>query len=1040
MKKNQKFRKRNSFDFRLKFYRIISLLACMFLFLGLNVHASNSESQSGILQEHPISGKVLDETGVPLPGVSIMIKGSIKGTITNMEGEYTIQVSDPSTTVLVISMVGYLTQEIQVSGQTILNFTLQPDVFGLEEVVIIGYGSQKKVNITGSVSSVQGQEIEGMVGTSAAALMQGRLPGVFITQSSGQPGKPNTQILVRGLGTMNNSSPLILVDGIESSMEDINPDDIESLTVLKDAASASIYGTRGSNGVILITTKRGKVGAVKVSFNTSFGWQDPVRLPKHVSSADYAKLFNEACINEGISPGFTEEEISKFESGVDPYNYPNTDWVDLLFQGSGFTQDHTLNVSGGTEASRYSLSLGYFDQNGIIRENASDFERYNLRLNLDSRVTDWFSVGMNGSFSNSETSEPAATLLGTGFDVFFQMANNTPPTKPVTNEEGEYVSLGNQNLVALIDQGGNIRSNNSHALVSTFGELNLLPGLTLKGLIGVDYTFLDSKEHYIKFKYSNGPEVGPAQVRDNYIRNASVNLQSYLTYNKTIDRHKFTGMLGVSRQADEYKTNTMYRSDFPSNLLDQINAGSTSGMTTSGITTDVRLGSYFGRINYNYDERYLFEANLRRDGSSKFASDYRWGNFPSFSFGWRLSEENFLEDVTWINNLKLRGSWGMLGNDRIPDYTYLAKIALGLDYPFGGTMSSGAAQIASNVPDIHWETSTMIDIGIDADLFNNNLLSVSMDYYDRYTDNILTSIPVSALYGLPAPIVNSGAMRNKGIEFQVGHKNAMKDFHYNISVNVAYNNNTVEKYPYESLGKIWGYRYDGTSIRKEGESWDSFYGYEVIGFFQTDEEATSSPHIPGTPVKAGDFKFKNQNNDNVIDSKDRVILGNSIPELTFGLNIGLSYKSFDLTAFFQGVANGYTTMGIMSMFPFKDTDGAVFESQMDRTIVENGKVVKEGVYPRTLLGGDSHHNAVFSSFWVSNASYLRLKNLQIGYTIPAKTLNKIKLSSVRVFYNAQNLLTFTSFPESYDPEISVGNAHWSYPIIQFNAFGLNINF
>lgn len=1040
MKKNQKLRKWRSLYFRLKFFKFVGLLACMLLIIGLNIYASSADSNGNMLQGHTVSGIVQDDSGIPLPGVNIMIKGTTKGTITNPEGEYNIEVQDPSTAVLVVSFVGYLTQEISVSGQTTINVILEPDVYGLEEAVVIGYGSQRKIDLTGSVSSIQAQEITGQVATNTAALIQGRLPGVFITQSSGQPGKPNTQILVRGLGTMNNSNPLILVDGIESSMEYINPNDIESLTVLKDAASASIYGTRGSNGVILITTKRGEVGAVNVSLNTSFGWQDAVKLPQHVSSADYARLFNEACKNEGLEPGFTAEDINKYESGVDPYNYPNTDWVDLLIQGSGFTQDHSLNVSGGTEASRYSLSLGYFDQDGIIRENAANFKRYNLRINIDSKITDWFSVGLNGSLSDSKTSEPAATLLGTGFDVFFQMANNTPPTKPVTNEAGEYVSLGHQNLVALIDQGGNIISNNSHALVSSFGEIKLLPGLTLKGLIGVDYTYLDSKEHYIRFEYANGPEVGPAQVRDNYIRTSSVNLQSYLTYNKTFNNHKLNVMFGVSRQADEYKTNSMYRRDFPSNLLDQIDAGSTTGMTTSGNFSEVRLGSYFGRINYNYDERYLFEANLRRDGSSKFAPDYRWGNFPSFSVGWRLSEESFLENITWINNLKIRGSWGILGNDRIPNYTYLAKIALGADYPFGGQMYSGAAQVEANVPAIQWETSTMIDVGIDANLFNNNLLAFSLDYYDRYTDNILTNVPVSSLYGLPAPIVNAGAMRNKGVEFQINHRNAYGEFNYDISANVAKNKNIVEKYPYESLGKIWGYRYDGTSIRKEGESWDSFYGYEVIGFFQTDEEATSSPHIPGTPVKAGDFKFKDQNEDGVIDSQDRVVLGNTIPELTFGLNIGLYYKAFDLSAFFQGVAKGYTTMGIMSMFPFKDTDGAVFESHMDRTIVENGEVVKEGKYPRTLLGGDSHHNAVFSSFWVSDASYLRLKNLQIGYTISSQILSKLKLSSVRVYFSGQNLLTFTSFPESYDPEIAEGNAHWSYPIIRFYTFGLNINF
>lgn len=984
-----------------------------------------------------INGKIVDNQGDPLPGVSILVKGTSRGTTSDFDGNFFIEVSEED--ILVFSFIGYKTIEISVKNQSTLNISMEIDLESLNEVVIIGYGVQEKVNLTGAVSSVNSEDLEGRVPTNLLSTLQGKMSGVTITQSSGQPGKTDSQIIIRGLGTMNNSSPLVLVDGIESSLNEINPHDIKSVNVLKDASSASIYGTRGANGVILITTERGKSGEISVKLNTSVGWQKPTSLPKKVSSAVYARLANEANINEGLAPQYSNEDIAKYESGSDPFNYPNTDWLDLLMQGSGLTQDYNMSVSGGGETAQYFLSLGYFNQEGIIREKSSIYKRKNIRLNVDSEVTSWFKVGVNGGVSSSDTREPAGTLNGTGFDVFYQMATQVPPTIPVTNEEGEYVSLGNDNLVALIDQGGNIVSEITKLTGSVFGEATILPNLTLKSLMGVDYSFIDTKQHYIEFEYADGRIVGPSQVKDILDRTKSVNLQSYLTYAKEFSKNKLKLMVGVSRQSDEFKFNSVYRRDFPSNLLDQIDAGSQDGSLTSGSMLEVRLGSYFGRFTYNYDDRYLFEASFRRDGSSKFAAENRWGNFPSFSAGWRISEEKFLEGVSWINNLKLRGSWGKLGNDRIQDYAYLSKITLGRNYPFGGQINSGATQTVAEVPEIGWESSTMIDIGLDASLFNDKI-STSIGYYNRFTEDILTAVPVSSLYGLPAPLVNSGAMRNKGIELELTHKNNLGDFKYQISGNLSKNKNTVEKFPNESLGRIWGYRFDGTTIRREGESWDSFYGYDVAGIFQTDDEALSSPHITGTPVRAGDLKFKDQNGDGVIDSKDRVILGNQIPEITYGFTLDLNYKAFDMSVFFQGAANVYGTPGIITMFPFKDTNGAVLQQHLDRTIVENGQVIQQGHYPRTLLGGDSHHNAVFSSFWVSDASYLRLKNLQIGYTLPTKISDKLSIKKARIYFSGENLLTITSFEDGFDPEIRSGVGHWTYPQTKIYSFGLTLNF
>lgn len=1011
------------------FYRLLlKKPICFLLALFISITVFSQQRQL-------ITGRVISDDNLPITRASVIVKNTTRGTTTNNNGNFSIEAAVGE--ILVFSSVGFDEREITINNDKI-TVQLIASSSTLGDVVVVGYGTQKKVNLTGAVSALSGKELEGQVPTSVTSLLQGRLPGLFVTQSSGQPGKPNTRVLIRGLGTMNNSNPLILIDGVESTMDNINPDDVESISILKDASSSAIYGTRAANGVILITTKRGKSGPIQFNYSTSLGWQKAVRLPEHVSSAEYAVLLNEAFQNQGAPPAYTKEEIEKFRTGVDPYNYPNTNWVDLLLQGSGFTQNHSLGISGGTDASKYALSLAYFDQGGLIMMDATQFKRYNLRLNLDSKVNRWLSVGLNSSFTRSENREPAATLFGTGFDVFFQMANNTPPSQPVKNAAGEYVPFGNQNLVALIEAGGNLTSKNSQAVGSVFGNIQLAKGLTLKGLMGLDYRFVDNKDHYIQIQYSNGITAGPNQVRDYLERYTSITLQSFLDYTKAFKKHEIKGLLGISRQAEQFNINQLYRRNFPSNLIDQIDAGSPTGMTNNGSARDIKQRSYFGRVNYSFDNKYLFEANLRRDGSSKFAPDYRWGMFPSFSVGWRLSEESFFNNISWLNNLKLRGSWGRLGNHNIADYLYIGRISFGQNYPFGGNIFSGATQTQADVPDIAWETTTESNFAVDVGLFNNKF-TASVDYYNKLTEDILTQVPVSLVFGLPAPVVNAGAMRNKGVELQLTHKNTFKNFLYNLSANVAFNKNTVVKYPKESLGSIWGYRYDGTSIRKEGESWDSFYGYEWIGQFQSDAEAVASPHITGTPVKAGDLKFKDQNGDGVIDSKDRIVLGNAIPKITYGFNVGLEFKNFDVSTFFQGVAKVFNTVGIMSMFPLKD-GGTAFRTHLDRSIVENGKIIQQGHYPRTLIGGDSHHNAVFSSFWVSEVSYLRMKNLQIGYTLSPKITDRINLSKARVYFSGQNLLTFSRFDKSYDPEILAGNAHWSYPQVQFYTFGLNVTF
>jgi TonB-linked SusC/RagA family outer membrane protein len=978
-----------------------------------------------VAQQSSVSGKVTDKSGQPLPGVTVVIKGTTQGTVTNADGNYTIS-NIPDDAVLQFSFVGMLTQEIVVGTQNTINISMIEEAIGIEEVVAVGYGTQKKVNLTGAVGTVSSEVLTVSVPTNTVAALQGRLPGVTITQTSGQPGTEDVSVLIRGMGTMNFAGPMVIVDGIESAMGGISPGDIESVSVLKDASSAAIYGSRAANGVILVTTKRGKMGKSEITYRGSTGWQKATSLPEHLSSAEYAELYNEGLNNQGIPARYSNEDIAKYRSGVDPYNFPNTDWQALLLTESGLTQNHSIAFSGGNDLTRYRTSFEYFSQDGLIKY--SNHKRYNARINIDSKVREWFVIGLNTSLIRDNVTYPVSPF--SGGEEFFRQTYYIPPTVSNKNADGTWNRHTDGNPIAWVNAGGNRNGNGSYLVGSVFGELKLLKGLTLKGVAGANYNIYDYKRHVVTIDYvENGvPSTqGPNSVTDEISRNQAITLQSVLNYDRRFDKHGIKALLGVSRESRQNSYNTAYRQNFPSNYLDQLNAGSSAGMTNGGYIDEDRLGSYFGRINYDFDNKYLFEVNLRRDASSKFAPAYRVGWFPSASAGWRVSQEDFMKNINWISNMKIRGSWGQLGNNSVPNYYYYQRIKLGQNYNFGGEVADGAAQTVPNNLILSWEKTTEFDLGFDVDLFQNKLISLSADYYNRYTDDILTSVPVSMVFGLPAPVVNAGAMRNKGVELIIDHNNVIGNFQYNISINGAYNENKVEKFANPSKGD---------QIYAEGISWGSYYGLEAIGIYQTDAEAAASAHIEGAPVKAGDLIFKDQNTDGKIDGDDRIVLGNTIPKFTYGFNISLKYKDFDLSAFFQGANNVYRTLGGETFWAF-DPNNAL-KMHLDRTIVENGEVIKEGYYPRILT--TEKHNQYLSSFSVLNASYLRMKNAQFGYTLPTRWLKMANISKIRVYASGQNLLTFTKFPSSFDPELGSGSANGSYPQVKFYTFGVDLTF
>ena len=1006
-------------------YLKILLLVSAFILIGF----------SSTAQEREISGKVtesIDGTSLPLPGVNVIVKGTSKGTVTDMDGNYTLQASPAD--ILVFSFLGYSTKEIQVGDNREVNVSLSSDVSQLNELVVVGYGKQKKINVTGAVSTVNEEAFENRPITNVSSALQGMLPGVTVLQRSGQPGKDGAFIRIRGLGSFNNNDPMIIVDGVEASLTGLNPNDISTVSVLKDASAAAIYGTRAANGVVVITTKRGEIGDPQVTYSTNIGVQELTRTPNFLGSYEHAKLLNEGYINEGLEPIYTPSEIEKFRTGSDP-NYPNTKWIDLIYRGSGIQQTHDLRVSGGTEKARYMVSLGYLDQEGVIER--TNTERYNLRFNLDSKVSENFHVGLNSAISRKRTNEPTAVYIPGQDDKRYLgwIIRNTfriPPTARLKDDDGNwFMSNVDGNPVYWLREGGNALDKITNVFATPFAELKLFDGLTLRGQAGVDGWITDSKIHNKSFTYGDGTVQGERAVEDRLSRELRITLQSTLNYSKSIGNHNLETLLGVSRESWSRNYTMAFRSGFPRDNLTDLDAGSEEADKTNGYRVESKLGSYFGRLNYNYKEKYLLEVSARYDGSSKFAEDVRWGLFPSASIGWRISEESFMEDVEIINDLKLRASYGTLGNHNIGSYyQYIPLINLGnawnLGYNFGGTAVGGAAQIQSTVKDLTWERTTIADIGVEVSMFDRKL-NFEVDYYDKYSDDILAYRPLPATWAYAAPIDNLGAMRNKGVEFLINHRNEIGDFSYSASFNMGVNDNKVEKYPNPTKAN--------NRIQEEGYAWNSYYGLEAIGFYQNQEEVENLPKILNAPVQPGDIIFKDQNGDGEISldegKDDRVVLGSEMPNITYGLQLNFGYKGFNLSMIGQGAADVSQAIPTGIKFPFQNNSRAR-EEHLNRWTPQTPNAEN----PRTLVNSGDH-NKYFSSYLIEDASYFRLKNIQLGYTIPEKFIQGLGVQNVNIYLSGQNLLTITDLTEDFDPEAS--GVVTSYPNVKTYSAGFNIS-
>ena len=739
-------------------------------------------------QQKSVKGTVTDATG-PVIGASIIVKGTTNGTVTDFDGNFELPEVNKGD-VIQISYIGYQTQEIKYTGQPSLQVKLVEDSQNLEEVVVVGYGVQKKVNMTGSVSQVDSKALESRPIQNVSSGLQGMMPGVQVTSGQGRPGQDGATIRVRGVGTLNTADPYILVDGIETgTMNSVDPNDIESISVLKDAASAAIYGSKASNGVILITTKRGKTGKARISYNGYVGIQRPTETIDRLSSYDYARLFNQSLVAEGLNPRFSDDDLKKFKDGSSPYTHPNTDWYNEAYQ-TGVQHSHNVSVSGGTEDVKYMGSVGYLHQTGVLPN--SERQQFNGRTNLDMKLNSRLTVRLNLAYIKNDYSDPNSSYAGGSSDQILRQLNRIAPWIVSRYEDGTWGTISDGSPIAWLDVNQTVDRKNQNFSGTLAADYKIIDGLVAT----VTGSYVNNQQHYRAFQkfiqYNPNKKTEPNKLNENYYGWHRASFDALLNYDKSFGQHNLKAMAGWHTEKFDYSENTMERKNFPTNDLTDMNAGDASTQKNNGYNRELAMVSWFGRVNYDFAGKYLLEGNIRSDASSRFADGHRWGYFPSFSAAWRLSEENFMEDAReWLNSFKLRASWGLLGNqDALSDYyPWMNTYSLNANYPLGGSLQTGYYQASYKLNTISWEKARTWGVGFDATI--NNKINVTLDYYDRRTTGIIMDVPVPQEFGLGAYKDNVGEMANRGVEALISYNNKWNDWSFGVTANMAYNKNEI---------------------------------------------------------------------------------------------------------------------------------------------------------------------------------------------------------------------------------------------------------
>jgi TonB-linked SusC/RagA family outer membrane protein len=1053
-----------------------------------------------------VTGTVKDAAGEPVIGAAVVVEGTTNGTTVDLDGNFVLN-AVPSDAVLVVSSIGYKTAHVPVGGGS-LNIILEEDSTMLEETVVVGYGVQKKSVVTAAISSITSEDLKSQSQTRVDNLLQGMTSGVVVTTPSGAPDAAG-QVRVRGVGSINGSDPLYIIDGfaVSGGIDYLNPNDIERIEVLKDAASGAVYGARAANGVILVTTKQGQKGKTKVNYDFSYGWQNPWRKPSVLNATEYAIMMNEGYINSGSAPVYDN-----------PYEFgEGTDWVGLIFNNNAPVMKHDLNISGGSDKLTYSTSFGYLSREGTIGGNygRSNYDRFTVRQTLNSVLFDntadrsWLNkmtfntnvsyahINSTGISNNSEFGSPLGSALGMSplLDVYATPEEEEAYKTMYPEGYAHIVRDATGRAYTVVD--GNVYNEQTHPLASLSlpgtkydtdkfivngaAEINIWDNLKFRSSVGIDLAFWGNhgytKQYFLSSKSYNYNTVASETTYDkdgnatttekiNYAESAQQEMnralrwqvENVISYDKTFGKHSVAAVLGqtairsTSSNVGANARGLMYPYDEW-----KISVNNTTGQQADGNRNGwgswnsiaYSLLSYFGRVSYNYDERYMAEATMRADASSNFGPSNKWGYFPSVSLGWNMKNEEFLKDVPWLSALKLRGSWGINGNDNIGSFRYAVYMSTGNNYTFGSgangseTISIGAKPNGLANPNAKWEQSIQTDLGVDVG-FLGNRVTFTADWYDKRTSGMLMAMQVPGYAGDSAPIGNVGTMSNSGVELDLSYRDNYGDFSWNISANATYTKNVLTELG-DDATSLYGSSHKIGQLTRGivGLPFPYFYGHKSDGIFQNAEEVAAHVNKDGNLLQPnaqpGDVRFLDVDGDGDIDDDDRTYIGKGTPDWSFGLNVGFEWKGIDFNMLLQGV------VGNQVFNVTRRTD--LYYINLPKTILN--RWTGEGTsntQPRFMF--DSPNNNYRSSnLWVEDASFLRARNVQLGYTLPQKWTQKVAVQRFRVYVQAENLFTLTKY-SGCDPEVTGGNGFSSdlgvdrgvYPQSRTFSVGVNLNF
>jgi TonB-linked SusC/RagA family outer membrane protein len=1015
------------------------LLFCGLVLPGYSLSAGTYAAD--MQQQIKVSGTIKDASnGEAMVGVNVQVKGTTTGAVTDIAGKFTINVTDANAT-LIVSFIGYVSQEVALAGKTTVDVSLAAEVSQLNEVVVVGYGTQKKVTSTGSVSTTKGAELLKSPSTNVSNSLIGRMPGLTAVSRSGEPGQDGAELRIRGSNTLGNNNPLIVVDGVPNrSMERLNANDIESITILKDA-SAAIYGSQAANGVILVTTKRGAMGKPKISINLNTGWQQPTKIPEMANATEYSTMLNEIAYYKNPTGGrnqkYSAADLTAYGDGSDPWGHPNTDWFDEVFKPWSVQNQQNVSLSGGNDNMKYFLSLGARFQDGVYKNSATNYKQYDFRTNIDGKINKYISLAFDVSGREEIRNYPTRSA-GSIFRMLMRGKPNMPAYWP-NGDPGPDIEYGDNPAVTSTDATGYdngkwyVLNSNLRAVI----DIPWVKGLSITANGSFDKAILfdkrwetpwylytwDGNPDHITVKGKRGLDAPQLteEMRDG--QNYSIN--GYATYERTFATlHTLKIMAGAERRSGKQDVFNAFRKNYISTAVDQLFAGATDQyMSNNGYASQNAYQSYFGRVNYDYGRKYLAEFVWRYDGSYMFPEDKRYGFFPGISAGWRISEEDFFKNsVSFFNNLKIRGSWGQTGNDRIAEYQYLATY--GYDsyrsYVYNGVDAKLLYETKVPNPNVTWEIANQSNIGFDAN-FLNNKFNLSFDYFYNIRSQILikrnASVPSTAGFSLPPE--NIGKVKNAGVEGIIGYNDQAGDFGYGLSFNGSYSRNEILFWD-ETPG-IPDYQ------QSTGRPMGSTLYYQAIGIFKDQAQVDATPHWAG--AMPGDVIFKDVDGNGKIDGLDRVMDDhNNLPRFIYGFTGDLKYKGFDLSLLVQGATGAMVYLGVES----GEIGNYYKEYAVNRWTPENTVTS----YPRSWNRDEEYWRSQGNTFWLQNMNYIRLKNLELGYNLPASVNQTLGITNLRLYVNGQNLLT-SAKQKFIDPELQAGT---DYPLQRIITGGISLTF